>query len=75
MKKCKHTPGPWRFHEQGDANQYCLLTNDKRWVIAFSQNGELHTPDFNIGNYFKTEKESDALAQKVRELYSQRLKL
>lgn len=45
MKKCKHTPGPWKFHEQGDANQYCLLTNDKRWVIAFSQNGELHTPE------------------------------
>lgn len=41
----KHTPGPWMFHEQGDANQYCLLTNDKRWVIAFSQNGELHTPE------------------------------
>lgn len=45
MKKCKHTPGPWRLHEQGDANQYCLLTNDERWVIAFSQNGELHTPE------------------------------
>lgn len=37
----KHTPGPWYFHEQGDANNYCLMRNDKRWVIAFQQNGEI----------------------------------
>jgi len=45
MKKCKHTPGVWRFFVLGDANQNCLLTNDVRWVIAFSQNGELNTPE------------------------------
>jgi len=38
-----HTPGPWVFHEQGDANQFCLLTSDKNWVISFGQNGELST--------------------------------
>lgn len=41
----KYTKGPWRFHEQEDANQYCLLTNEKRWVIAFQQNGELWTEE------------------------------
>lgn len=37
----KHTPGPWVVHEQGDANDFCLLTTDGKWVIAFLQNGEL----------------------------------
>lgn len=39
-----HTPAPWVFHEQGDANDYCLLTSDKKgWIVAFTQNGELST--------------------------------
>jgi hypothetical protein len=41
----KHTSGPWNFHKQGEANSYCLLTNQKHWVIAFNQNGELWTPE------------------------------
>lgn len=41
MSNVKHTPGPWKFHAQGDANDYCLLTNEKRWVIGFLQNGEI----------------------------------
>lgn len=40
-----HTPGPWVSHEQGNANEYCLLTNSKRWVIGFLQNGELMIPE------------------------------
>lgn len=38
-----HTPGLLKFHAQGDANDYCLVTNDGRWVISFLQNGELLT--------------------------------
>jgi len=36
-----HTPEPWKWHAQGEANEYCMLTQDGRWVIAFRQNGEL----------------------------------
>ena len=37
----KHTPGPWRFHANGDANDYTILGPDDRWVIGFIQNGEI----------------------------------
>lgn len=37
----QHTPEPWKWHTQGEANEYCMLTHDDRWVIAFRQNGEL----------------------------------
>ena len=37
----KHTPGPWRFVEQGDANMYGMVTAGNRWIISFQQNGEL----------------------------------
>ena len=40
-----HTPGPWNFHIQGDADDYCLLTHDGKWIISFRQNGELLTPE------------------------------
>ena len=36
-----HTPEPWKWHAQGEANEYCMLTHDGRWVIAFRQNGGL----------------------------------
>ena len=39
------TPGPWVWHAQGDANDYAMLTNEKRWVISFLQNGEIWTPE------------------------------
>ena len=42
-EEVKHTAGPWNWHEQGDANEYALLSNTKRWVIAFRQNGEILT--------------------------------
>lgn len=33
---------PWIFHEQGDANDYCLLTADRKsWVMAIRMNGEM----------------------------------
>ena len=37
--KTIHTPGPWLLVEQGDANEYAVLTPDKKeWVIAFRLN-------------------------------------
>lgn len=36
-----HTPEPWKWHAQGEASEYCMLTHDGRWVISFRQNGEL----------------------------------
>lgn len=36
-----HSPEPWKWHAQGEANEYCMLTHDGRWVISFRQNGEL----------------------------------
>jgi hypothetical protein len=38
-----HTPGPWVWREQGEANNWCIITNSQRWVIGFAQNGELAT--------------------------------
>lgn len=36
------TATPWVYFEQGDANEYCLLTPDKNgWVLGFRQNGSL----------------------------------
>lgn len=45
LKVAQHTPGPWIPHEQGEANEWCLLTNADRWVISFRQNGELMPPE------------------------------
>lgn len=43
--KLKHTPGPWNFHMNGDGS-YSLIGDrlgkkEFRWIIAFSQNGEI----------------------------------
>lgn len=35
-----HTPEPWLWHAQGEASEYCLITHDNKWVIAFRINGE-----------------------------------
>jgi len=35
-----HTPTPWVSREQGEANEFCLLTPEGNWVIAFLHNGE-----------------------------------
>jgi len=37
----QYTPGPWVARPQGDANDWCLLTADDKWMAAFRQNGEL----------------------------------
>lgn len=37
----QHTETPWKWHAQGDANEYCLLTSGGDWVISFRQNGGL----------------------------------
>jgi hypothetical protein len=39
MMETKHTPGPWIPVEQGDADEYCILTPDKKWVAGFRLNG------------------------------------
>ena len=41
--KQQHTEEPWQWRAQGDANHYCMLTHDGKWVIAFLQNGEMLT--------------------------------
>ncbi len=41
----QHTPGPWSYHANGDANHYCILREGKRWVVSFLQNGEIWTPE------------------------------
>ena len=41
----KHTQGEWRFIAQGDANQYCILSDNNKWVVAIQQNGEMGTEE------------------------------
>lgn len=36
-----HTPGPWVPVEQGDANEFCIISKAGQWVIGFHQNGEM----------------------------------
>lgn len=36
-----HSEEPWKFHEQGEANEFCLVTSAGKWVVAFRQNGEM----------------------------------
>lgn len=47
--KITHSPPPWTFREQGDANHYCLLTEDGRWVLGVLHNGE-HLPAVQLEN-------------------------
>lgn len=34
-----HTPGNWIFKEQGDADEFCIVTDESLWVAAFRLNG------------------------------------
>lgn len=43
--KPQYTPGPWKYHAQGDANQYALVTNTACWILGILQNGEILTPE------------------------------
>lgn len=40
MEEFKGTKGKWSLFEQGDANEYCIMTDEKKWVSAFKLNGE-----------------------------------
>jgi len=40
MKEFKGTGGNWILKQQGDANEYCIVTDDMKWVSAFKLNGE-----------------------------------
>lgn len=37
-----HTPGPWNIREEGEANRYAILA-DNKWLITFLHNGEAMT--------------------------------
>lgn len=41
----KFPKGKWRLVEQGDANEFVILSDDNRWVVAFRQNGEMHVEE------------------------------
>lgn len=41
MAEVAHASGPWKLHEQGDANQYYVLGADGRWVLGLIHNGEM----------------------------------
>lgn len=32
----------WKVYEQGDADEFCLIMDDNRWVIAFRLDGGLY---------------------------------
>lgn len=40
MEEFKGTGGKWILKQQGDANEYCIVTDDMKWVSAFKLNGE-----------------------------------
>ena len=46
----KYTPGPWHYHEQGEANSYAITHFKERrksvdWMIALLHNGEAMTEE------------------------------
>lgn len=43
------TPGDWELKEQGDANEYCIITTDNIWVVGFRLNG-IQTVERQIAN-------------------------
>jgi len=40
MTTIPHTPPPWTFRADGEANHYTLIGPDGRWLISFLHNGE-----------------------------------
>ncbi len=61
----------WRAKE---GEEYWFVRSDLKSLRDIEAHSTIDNERFNIGNYFKTEKESDALVQKVRELYNQNIK-
>jgi hypothetical protein len=44
MKEPENMPGLITYHEQGEANEWCMISSDNgRWLISFRLNGELLT--------------------------------
>lgn len=41
----KYVDGVWRLVEQGEANEFVILSDDNQWVVAFRQNGERHVEE------------------------------
>jgi hypothetical protein len=39
--KTKFTKGKLLIKEQGDANEYCILTEQGKWIAAVKLNGEM----------------------------------
>lgn len=37
----EQTQQNWQVKEQGEANEYCILTSENKWVAAIKLNGEL----------------------------------
>lgn len=35
-----HTPGPWSYREQGEANEYLVLDGRGNWLACIKHNGE-----------------------------------
>lgn len=45
MFESRFPKGDWRFVEQGDANEFVILSDGNRWVVSFRQNGEFSSVD------------------------------
>jgi hypothetical protein len=44
VNKTQHTPGPWQFKSQGEANLFAIINpNNGKWIASFWQNGEMWT--------------------------------
>lgn len=41
----KITKGEWKVLTQGEADEFCMITADGRWIFSFRQNGELYTEE------------------------------
>lgn len=57
MSVSRFPNGEWRFVEQGDANEFVILSDDNRWVVSFRQNGEFSVVDQRVvGNLMAASK-------------------
>lgn len=45
MFESRFPKGEWRLVEQGDANEFVILSDGNRWVVSFRQNGEMSVVD------------------------------
>ena len=43
MSNFKHTPEPWKFVEDGNADIYHIFESE-RWIVTLLLNGEMPTP-------------------------------